>query len=100
MTDIVLQDLSNFSKKNEVTSILKRRSTDHQSNVQQYSSNTSLQDDTYDAQSEESGSQGGYSEISDDSKRNFRRTKYDSNDEDSEVDDFGVCIWNSIIIST
>lgn len=82
--------MTNCSKKNEVTSILKRRSTDHQSNVTQYSSNNSLQEDSYDGQSEESGSQGGYSEISDDSRRNFRRSKYDSNEEDSEGDDYGV----------
>lgn len=83
------QELANSSKKSEVTSILKRRSTD-QSNITQYSSNNSLQEDSYDGQSEESGSQGGYSEISDDSRRNFRRSKYDSNEEDSEADDYGV----------
>ncbi|XP_023311186.1 protein inturned [Anoplophora glabripennis] len=79
-------------KKNEVTSILKRRSSD-QNFVMQYSSMTSLHDDSYDRQSEESGSQGGYSErseVSDDSRRNFRRgVKFDSNDEDSETDEFG-----------
>lgn len=84
--------MSNSSKKNEVTSILKRRSTDQQNNITQYSSNNSLQDDSYDGQSEESGSQGGYSEISDDSRRNVRRSKYDSNDEESEGDDCGVSI--------
>lgn len=82
-------------KKNEVTSILKRRSSD-QNFVMQYSSMTSLHDDSYDGQSEESGSQGGYSErseVSDDSRRNFRRgVKFDSNDEDSETDEYGVSI--------
>lgn len=78
-------------KKNEVTSILKRRSTDQ--NFVQYNSNTSLPDDSFDGQSEGSGSQGGYSErseISDDSRRNFRRVKYDSNEEDSETNDYIV----------
>lgn len=73
-------------------SILKRRSTDQNSSTQ-YSSNTSLQEDSYDGQSEESGSQGGYSErseISDDSRKNTRKIKYDSNEEDSDTDEYAV----------
>ncbi|KAJ8939448.1 hypothetical protein NQ318_023074 [Aromia moschata] len=78
-----------LSKKSEVTSILKRRSSD-QNFVMQYNSMSSLHDDSFDDQSEGSGSQGGYSErseISDESRRNFRRgPRYDSNEEDSEED--------------
>ncbi|KAJ8932888.1 hypothetical protein NQ314_014369 [Rhamnusium bicolor] len=87
-------DTAGSPKKNEVTSILKRRSSD-QNFVMQYNSMTSLQDESYDGLSEESGSQGGYSErseISDDSKRNFKKgVKYDSND-DSETDEYGVSV--------
>ncbi|CAH1108747.1 unnamed protein product [Psylliodes chrysocephalus] len=76
-------------KKNEVTSILKKRSADTNLVGPSISSN-SLQDDSCDGQSEGSGSQGGYSEISDDSRKNFRRDlKYDSNDDGSDTDEYG-----------
>ncbi|XP_023014515.2 inturned planar cell polarity protein [Leptinotarsa decemlineata] len=74
--------------KREVTSILKKRSSD-QNYVAPSSSSNSLQDDSFDGQSEGSGSQGGYSEISDDSRRNLKRgSKYDSTEEDSDPEDY------------
>lgn len=82
------KDTSILPKKNEVTSILKKRSSDINFIAPSNSSN-SLQDDSYDGQSEGSGSQGGYSEISDDSRKNFRKDKYDSNEEESDTDEYG-----------
>ncbi|CAG9826275.1 unnamed protein product [Diabrotica balteata] len=83
------KDLSILPKKNEVTSILKKRSTDINFVVPSGSS-SSLQDDSFDGQSEGSGSQGGYSEISDDSRKNFKKdTKFDSNEEESDTDEYG-----------
>ncbi|CAH1961039.1 unnamed protein product [Acanthoscelides obtectus] len=82
------KDLISSPKKNEVTSILKRRSSDQNFiNHQGSSSNVSVADEYYDRQSEGSElSQGGYSEkseISDDSSKNFRRVQYD---DDSDTD--------------
>ncbi|XP_030767926.1 protein inturned [Sitophilus oryzae] len=75
---MVLRDSPGSTKKNEVTSILKRR------NVEQHLS----QEEAYDLYSEESGSQA-YSETSDDSGSRRTRQKYDSNDEESDLDEFG-----------
>ncbi|KAG5874050.1 hypothetical protein JTB14_034626 [Gonioctena quinquepunctata] len=84
-----VRDSSTAPKKSEVTSILKKRSSD-QNFVAPSSSSNSLQDESFDGQSEDSGSQGGYSEISDDSRRNFRKgIKYDSGEEQSEPEDYG-----------
>ncbi|CAH1183286.1 unnamed protein product [Phaedon cochleariae] len=75
-----------ISKKSEVTSILKKRLSD-QNFVAPSSSSNSLQDDSFDGQSEGSGS---HSEISDDSRQNSkRRSKYDSNEDESETDEYG-----------
>lgn len=85
-----VKDENLSQKKHEVTSILKRRSSD-QNFIVQGSSMTSLHDDCYDVQSEGSGSQGGYSERSEISDElNGKRKKYDSNDEESETDDYAV----------
>ncbi|CAG9860502.1 unnamed protein product [Phyllotreta striolata] len=82
-----IKDLTNLPKKSEVTSILKKRSVD-MNVIPQLSLNS--QEDSLDGQSEESGSQGGYSEISDDSRRNFKKDlKYDSFDEESDTDEYG-----------
>nr|CAI5822166.1 unnamed protein product [Callosobruchus analis] len=87
------KDLINSPKKNEVTSILKRRSSDQNFvHHQGSSSNVSMADDYYDRQSEGSESQGAYSEkseISDDSSKNFRKVHYDVNDDDSDIDEHG-----------
>ncbi|KAF7272761.1 hypothetical protein GWI33_014470 [Rhynchophorus ferrugineus] len=69
------KDCAQGGKKSEVTSILKRRS------VEQHLAN----DDVYDAYSEESTV---YSETSDDSGSR-RRQRYDSNEDESDLDDFG-----------
>lgn len=72
-------------KKGEVISILKRRCSEQ--NVL-----NTAHDESYDAYSEESGSQcysEGMSEISDESSGRNRKSKYDSNDEESDLDDFG-----------
>nr|XP_023014516.1 protein inturned isoform X2 [Leptinotarsa decemlineata] len=83
-----VKDSLSAPKKSEVTSILKKRSCD-QNYVAPSSSSNSLQDDSFDGQSEGSGSQGGYSEISDDSRRNLKRgSKYDSTEEDSDPEDY------------
>lgn len=74
------------AKKNEVISILKRRSSEQ--NVLNAS-----HEDSYDAYSEGSGSQSfseALSEMSDESSSRNRKLKYDSNDEDSDFDDYGV----------
>ncbi|XP_050305773.1 protein inturned [Anthonomus grandis grandis] len=71
-------------KKNEVTSILKRRSSEQ--NVF-----NPVQDDAYDAYSEGSENQSyneSMSEISDESSSRNKRVKSDSNDEDSDFDDY------------
>ncbi|XP_044761022.1 protein inturned isoform X2 [Coccinella septempunctata] len=70
------------SKKQEVTSILKKRGND-QSQV--YTAH-SLLEDTYDVCSEDSGSQGCGSEFSDD-QRAQRRHRYDSNSEESDSEE-------------
>lgn len=84
------------SKKPEVTSILKRRSSD-QGQLLHVGSSISIHDE-YDLQSEDSTSQGGYSERSEVSdepvlgRRHMRERKHlmDSDEEDSDFDDYGV----------
>ena len=73
-------------RKPEVMSILKRRNSDQ---ALIHSSSLLLSDDPCDMHSEDSGSQGGHSEMSDENS-NVRRRKYDSNDEESDIDDYGV----------
>lgn len=83
-------------KKPEVTSILKRRSSD-QGQLLHVGSTISIHED-YDLQSEDSTSQGGYSERSEVSdepvlgRRHMRERKnmMDSDEDDSDFDDYGV----------
>lgn len=85
---------SSLTKKTEVTSILKRRSSD-QGPLSHFGSIISIHDE-YDVQSEDSTSQGGYSERSEVSdepvlgRRQMRERKIDSDDEESDLDDCGV----------
>ncbi|CAH0559223.1 unnamed protein product [Brassicogethes aeneus] len=76
--------LKESPRKNEVTSILKRRSSD-QNFVLPYNSSTSLHDDCY---SEDSGSQECCSEISDESGARSRRSKCEYDEDLSDNDDF------------
>ncbi|XP_045482988.1 protein inturned [Harmonia axyridis] len=75
------------TRKQEVTSILKKRGND-QSQI--YTSSYSLTEDTYDVCSEDSGSQGCGSEFSDDpvvGQKAQRRNRYDSNSEESDSEE-------------
>ncbi|XP_066263056.1 protein inturned [Euwallacea similis] len=76
------KDAGIAAKKNEVISILKRRSSE------QNILNTTANEDTFDAYSEGSESQS-YSEMSDESSSRNRKFKYDSNDEESDFDEYG-----------
>ncbi|KAK9878921.1 hypothetical protein WA026_003744 [Henosepilachna vigintioctopunctata] len=72
------------TKKPEVTSILKRRSNDQSQTI--YTSTYSLSEDTYDVHSEDSGSQGCGSELSDDpvaGRNGDKKNKYDSASDES-----------------
>lgn len=86
---------SPIMKKSEVTSILKRRASDQMLS----SSMFSLPDDGYDMQSEDSMSQGGVSEKSDEpvmGRRVLReRGGYQGSDNEESDDDCGVCLLKS-----
>ncbi|KAF5301487.1 hypothetical protein FQR65_LT08790 [Abscondita terminalis] len=79
-------------KKPEITSILKRRSSDH---GQLFSSSLiSLTDDNVDVQSEDSSSQGGYSDRGDFvdepvlGRRAIREKRMESYDDESDIEDY------------
>lgn len=86
-------------KKTEITSILKRRNSDQV--MGSSSTNIASCDDAYDQYSEDSTSQGGYSEKSEVSEEqgygrfnSKDKNCYDSEEEESDEDDYGVCIKN------
>lgn len=77
-----------------MTSILKKRGND-QSQV--YTSTYSLSEETYDVASEDSGSQGGGSEFSDDpavGQKSQRKTRFDSNSDESDSEENAVCTFH------